>query len=113
VATGTITIQRDRTETIRVELPTGTGAGYASDTFTSQIRAKADPSSALIATMTVDTTNLSASDYIELSVDNAVTAAITADAGWLDVIRTAAGEPLRVFDTPVRVSFIDMPTATA
>lgn len=115
MSAGVVTIQRDRTETVTVQLPSGVGAGYvtAGDTFTAQIRATRVPTSTLIATCTVSTASLSASDQLLLTLDNSVTAAITADRGWVDVIRTSGGEPYRVFDEPVQVVFVDMPTAVA
>lgn len=113
MASGVIVIQRDRTEVVTVQFATGVGAGYASDTFTSEIHATKDPTSATIATFTVNSSNVASSDAITLTLDNSVTSAITADRGWFDVIRTSGGEPYRVFDEPVQVSFVDVPTAVA
>lgn len=90
-------------------VPVDLGQDYTGDTFTAEIRVSHSPASDLIATWTVDDSDV-ANGNLTLTLDNSITTAITAKRGWMDILRTSGGEPLTVFAAPLEVVFKDMPT---
>lgn len=100
---GRITVYKNRTNTITVNM----GMDVSADTITSQIRAKPEVTSALIAEWAVsypvggDGTD----GEIVLTMDDVITAQIAASIGYMDIKRVVGGEPVPVFEQPLEVVF--------
>ena len=94
-------VYKNRTNYVQVSM----GIDVSADTFSSQIRSKDDATSQLIATWTVTKPNGGTDGLLLLALDDAITSAIAATRGYMDLKRISAGEPLPVFDRPVEVIF--------
>lgn len=88
------------------------GQDVTGDTITAEIRATPASTSTLLATWTVAVTTAS-TGVGTLTLDNSATASITAADGYMDMLRTTGGEPVSLFDEPIHVVFVDMPTAVS
>lgn len=102
--TDALKIHRGRTMLVPVSL----SYDVTPDTYTSQIRKARDVNSPLIATFTV--TKPKPTELL-CTLDDSVTAAITAQVGWWDIKRVVGGEPFNVFEEPVPVIFLGVVTA--
>lgn len=101
-----IVVYKGRTNVISVSL----GINVSADTITSEIRAKPDSTSALIATWTVAKVGGGTTGDLTLTLDNSVTSGITAKTGYMDLKRVVGTEPVAVFDTPLKVVFREFVT---
>lgn len=100
-----VVVHKGRTVKLSVNL------GFdSSDTFTSEIRALPDRASTLIATWTVTNVQTAPASF-DLVLDDALTAAITAKSGYMDLKRISGGQPIDVFDRPLEVEFRGTVTA--
>lgn len=95
-----LVVHKGRTNVTVVDL----GINVTGDSFTSEIREKPSRTSPLIATWVVTVTN-AASGLLKLTLDDSITTAITHTIGYMDIKRNTDGEPVTVFDRPVRVEF--------
>lgn len=95
-----VIVHKGRTNTLRVNL----GVNVTGDTLTSEIRAEPDAASLLIATWTVTVTD-AVNGILTLTLDDVITAQITATSGYMDIKRITATQPVPVFDRPLEVSF--------
>lgn len=102
-----VIVHKGRTVVVTVSL----GINVSADTFTSQIRAEPDAASTLIATWTVAKIGGGTTGELTLTLDNTLTAAITADSGYMDLKRVVGTEPIQVFDKPLEVEFRGTVTA--
>ena len=96
-----------RTNTLTVDL----GVDVSADTITSEIRSEPRADAPLIATWSVVKTNGGADGELTLTLDDVITAQITAASGWMDIKRVTGGEPVPVFDKPLEVVFRGTVTA--
>lgn len=96
-----VVVHKGRTNIISVDL----GVNVASDTITSEIRAQPDQSAPIIATWVVTKPNGGADGLLTLTMDDVITAQITASDGFMDIKRVTGGEPVPVFDKPLEVVF--------
>lgn len=96
-----VVVHKGRTNVIRVHM----GIDVSGDTITSEIRAEPDQESDLIATWGVTFETDGSDGELILTLDDSVTSAIEADAGYMDLKRVTAGEPVPVFDRPLDVTF--------
>lgn len=96
-----IIVYKGRTNVVTVNL----GINVSADTLTSQIRAEPTPTSTLIATWTVAKVGGGTTGQLTLTLDDAITAAITAKVGYMDIKRVVGTEPVAVFDEPLKVVF--------
>lgn len=94
-----IVIQRGRTNIVMVAL----GMDISADTFMSQIRAKTASDSTLLATWDVQKVDGGIDGVLQLTLDDAISATIVANSGYMDLKRISGGEPLSVFESPVEV----------
>lgn len=94
-----IIVYKGRTTVVSVNL----GFDVSADTLTSQIRAKPDSTSTLIATWTVAKIGGGTTGEITLTLDDAITTAITAKTGYMDIKRVVGSEPVPLFDKPLEV----------
>ncbi len=101
-----VVVHKNRTNVVPLDL----GIDCTGDTITSQIRAEADHTSALIATWVVTEVDESLGQYT-LTLDDAATSDITVDSGYMDIRRVSGGEPLVVLDKPLEVRFQGTVTA--
>lgn len=104
----TFDIYRSRTNTVVLDY--ADDPDLSSDTFTAQIRATNERDGTLLATFAVDTSD-AATGTIVFTLDNSVTADITADYGYFDVERVIDSEPTTVFP-PMRVRFVEVVTTS-
>lgn len=104
---GTITVDRGRTKTVRVSF----GRDISDSVFTSQIRAGNKDSSVLIATWAVAFETDGTDGELLMTLDNAVTSAITYKIGYTDLKNVVDGEPESVWPAPLQVIFRDVITA--
>lgn len=100
-----VNVFRNRTTVVQFDL----NQDITGDTIVAEIRADRASTSTLIATWTVAITDASLGTGT-LTLDNS-SAAITDTVGWMDMLRVTGGEPISLFDEPLRVVFVDMPTA--
>jgi hypothetical protein len=105
--TNTIIVHKGRTNKVTVSL----GMDVSTDILTSEIRAMRDPTSDLIATWDVDFDTDGVDGEVVLTLDDVVTAAIDVTIGYMDIKRVTNGEPLSVFDRPLKVEFKNVVTA--
>lgn len=96
-----IIVYKNRTNTLTISL----GFDVSTDTFSSEIREKADYTSTLIATWTIAFLTDGTDGELILTLDDSVTSAITAKKGYMDLKRVTGGEPVNVFDEPLAVVF--------
>lgn len=86
-------------------------SGYSIGNFVSQIRARPDRSSELIAEWEIVFDNGTGTDGIlRLTMEDEVTGAITQDTGYMDVMRIDGGQKTSCFDEPLPVEFRGMPS---
>lgn len=100
-------VYKDRTNTVPVDL----GFDVSADTITSEIREDKDKDSTLIATWTVSFLTDGVDGKLILTLDNSLVSAITQTTGYMDLKRVSAGEPVPVFNHPLRVRFQEAVTA--
>lgn len=103
--TAVLNVYRGRTNVVPFDL----GVDVTGDTIVAEIRATPEPTSDLLATWTVSVTD-EATGVGTLTLDDSV-ADVAVDRGWTDILRVTGGEPVSMFDEPLRVVFVDMPTA--
>jgi hypothetical protein len=99
-----IIVHKDRTNVVTVSL----GYSVVGETITSEIRTE---SGVLIATWTVTFDGDGSDGELILTLDNAITSAVTYPRGLMDLKRVSNGEPLPVFDMPLEVEFRESVTA--
>lgn len=99
-------VYRGRTAIVPVSL----GFDVSADEFTSEIRTQPEVDSDLIATWDVSFDTDGADGELILTLDNSVTGGITEKRGYTDIKRITGGEPVPVFDKPLRVEFRDVVT---
>ncbi len=93
-----IIVHKNRVNVITVSL----GQDVSGDTITSEIRSQPDSDSPLIAAWTVTFDTDGADGELILTMDDI---SITANSGYMDIKRVAAGQPYPVFDRPLEVEF--------
>lgn len=103
---GTITVYKRRTNVMQISL----GYDVSADTFDSEIREGKDTTTTLIATWDISFLTDGTDGILVLTLDNSVTELIAQSSGWMDLKRTSGGEPLPVFDKPVKVVFEEVVT---
>lgn len=111
MADGTLIVHKNRTNVYRVELP----YPAPDDIFESEIREDRDQDSELVATFDVEFIEPGDVDeeintILKLTLDDSEVAGVTIEKAFFDIKRTSNGEPLPVFDAPVRVRFRDTVT---
>lgn len=94
-------VRKGRTEIVSVKI----GQDISADTFASEIRAEPEQSSTLIATWAVSFLTDGTDGELILTLDDVITAQITATSGYMDIKRVTGGEPVAVFDSPLEVIF--------
>lgn len=94
-----------------VTMTVGLGYDVSLDAFTSQIRAKKDPTSDLIATWDITFLNDGSDGELIFTLDDSATSTITHRRGYMDIKRITGGEPVSVFDEPLEVIFRKTVTA--
>lgn len=104
---GQITVTKGRTKTIGV----GLGFDISQDDFVSEIRAEKNRTSDLLGTWSITKLTDGTDGELVLVLDDAISAAITKDSGWMDIKRVSNGEPIDVFDEPLEVIFEEPVTA--
>jgi hypothetical protein len=100
-------VHKGRTNIITVNM----GMDVSGDTITSEIRSEPEQGSPLIAEWGVEFTTDGTDGELTLTMDDLISGQITAKAGFMDIKRVSAGEPLPVFDTPLEVVFQGTVTA--
>lgn len=98
-----VVVYKNRTNTLRINL----GIDVSSDTFTSQIRNGKLPTSPLLATWTVSFVTNGVNGQLVCTLDDSATtsALIAVKSGYMDLRRVSGGEPVPVFDSPIKVIF--------
>ncbi len=96
-----VIVHKNRTNVVLVNL----GIDVSADTITSEIRSEPQVEAPLIATWNVDFVTDGTDGELVLTLDDATTADITANSGYMDLQRVSGGEPIPVFDTPLEVTF--------
>lgn len=96
-----VVVHKHRTVVLTVNM----GMDVSGDTITSEIRAAANPTAPLIATWNVAFTTDGTDGELILTLDDAITATIEQERGYMDIKRVTGGEPVPVFDTPLEVIF--------
>lgn len=102
-----IIVHKNRTNIITV----GLGYDVSADTITSEIRAQPEVDSPLLATWTVAFATDGEDGELVLTLDDTVTAQISATSGFMDIKRVTGSEPVPVFDKPLEVIFRGTVTA--
>lgn len=102
-----LTVHKHRTNIVPVSI----GVDVSTDTITSEIRVKEDPTSSLIATWTVSFASDGTDGEIVLTLPQAAVANITRTTGYMDIKRVSGGQPLSVFREPLEVVFQGVVTA--
>lgn len=95
-------VYRARTNRVRVSL----GYDVSQDDIRSQIRTGLLPSAPLIVEWDVAFMTDGKNGELVFTLDDSVTVGIQANYGYMDILRTSAGEPLQVCD-PFEVVFVD------
>lgn len=96
-----ITVHLGRTKILPVSL----GYDVSEETIKSQIRARKDASSDLIAEWSVSFLDDGSDGEIILTLDDSVTAEIEHNKGYMDIMRISDGEPVPAFDEIIEVLF--------
>lgn len=96
-----VIVHKGRTNVLQINM----GIDVSASTFTSEIRSGPDAESPLIATWVVAFLTTGIDGKLKLTLDNTITAGISANSGYMDLKRVAGGEPIPVFDRPLEVSF--------
>lgn len=102
-----IDIYRGRTKIIQVAL----GYDVSNETITSEIRVDKNPTSELLGTWDVKHATDGIDGELILTLDDAITADVQKQVGWMDMKRLTGGEPINVFDEPLEVHFHNTVTA--
>lgn len=102
-----VVVHRNRTNILPVSL----GTDVSGETFTSEIRAKVDPTSTLLATWTVTFLTDGSDGELVLRIDNSNLTNVAKNYGYMDIKRMSGGEPLAVLLEPLRVKFQGVVTA--
>jgi len=89
------------TNTLEVDV----GVDVSADTLTSEIRTLPKRDGTLIATWNLVKTTDGTDGLLTLTLDNTITEQIVAAEGWMDIRRVVGGEPVPLFDQPLRVEF--------
>jgi hypothetical protein len=98
---GPIKVYKGRTVKLPVQLP----YDVSQDTITSQIRKSKSRASLLIATWQVSFRSDGRDGKLDFILDDSVTSLITAQYGYMDILRVSGGEPYSVLDDPIMVEF--------
>lgn len=101
-----VVVHKNRTNVLQVSL----GLDVSADVLTSEIRTKANMESTLVATWDVSFATDGTDGNLLLTLDDSELLAITVKSGYMDIKRITGGEPLAVFDKPVKVLFRDTVT---
>jgi hypothetical protein len=96
-----IIVHKGRTNVITVDL----GMDISADIITSEIRSEPAQESTLLATWDVSFKTDGIDGELILTMDDVITAQITASSGYMDIKRVTGGQPVPVFDSPLEVSF--------
>ena len=104
---GSIIVHKGRTNIVTVAM----GFDVSTDIITSEIRAEPDINSLLIAEWDVTFESDGTDGILVLTMDDVITAQITASGGFMDLKRVSGGEPLPVFERPLEVQFQGSVTA--
>jgi hypothetical protein len=100
-------VYRGRTTVVPIAL----GVDVTGDDLVAEIRTATDPESTLLATWDVDI-EIPALGIGTMTLDDSVAdIAPDIDGGWTDILRVTGGQPISLFAAPVRVRFVNMPTA--
>ena len=102
-----IIVHKNRTNIITV----GLGYDVSADTITSEIRAQPEVDSPLLATWDVTFATDGEDGELVLTLDDTITAQISATSGFMDIKRVTGSEPVPVFDKPLEVIFRGTVTA--
>lgn len=100
-------IYKGRTNIVPVEL----GIDVSNDTITGEIRVDRDMTSTLLATWDIEFETDGTDGKLIMTIDDSQLQNITVKRGYTDLKRVSGGEPLPVFDSPIRVQFKDSVTA--
>ena len=92
---------------ITTVVPVSLGFDVSQDQFISDVRVEKDVSSALIVSWDVSFLTDGTDGELILTLDAAVTSAITQSVGYMDLKRVSGGEPLSVFSEPLEVVFVN------
>ena len=103
-----IVVHKGRTNILKLRL----GIDTSADTITSEIRTL-ESEKPLIAEWDVQPETDGTDGVYILTLDNVITAQITVDKAYMDVLRVSGGEPLPVFDGPLIVEFRETVTEYA
>lgn len=101
-----LNVFKRRTNVVQVDL----GMDVSADTFESEIREGKDNTTTLIATWTIAFLTDGTDGKLVLTLDDSVTSTITQKTGYMDLKRISVGEPLPVFNAPVKVLFKEVVT---
>jgi hypothetical protein len=104
--TDRVIVHKNRTNKLTVNL----GMDITGDTITSEVRTQEDPESDLLMAWIVTVIDAPTGE-LEILVDDATTAQIEVDRGYMDFKRVSSGEPLPVMDKPLEVEFRNTVTA--
>lgn len=96
-----IIVHKRRTNTVTVSL----GIDVSNDVLSSEIRAKEDVTSTLIATWDIAYATDGKDGELVLTLDDSITSTITASSGYMDIKRITGNEPVSIFDKPLKVTF--------
>ena len=102
-----VIVHKNRTNTLLVNLR----EDVSLDTFTSQIRAGDDVTSAFIADWNVAWETDGTDGMLVLTLDDTIAGQIVVASGFMDLKRVTGGEPVPVFDKPLQVEFRGTVTA--
>ncbi|MET0787220.1 MAG: hypothetical protein ABWY25_10985 [Paenisporosarcina sp.] len=86
-------------------VPVSLGMDVSQDDISSEIRTQKDTESDLIATWDVANATDGIDGELVLTLDDAVSATITEEMGYMDMKRVTGGEPIPVFGKPIPVIF--------
>jgi hypothetical protein len=98
-----IIVHKGRTITVQLSL----GVNVSSDTFVSQIRAKKDRTSTLLATWAIQFLTDGTDGELLLTLDDSDTVNIEQSKGYMDVVRMTGGQPVPAFNDILEVIFRD------
>lgn len=99
-----VIVRRGRTTKIQVNVGRDISADGAG-AFTSKIRAEKEISSVELAEWQVSFKTDGTDGLLVLTIDDAVSAAVTRTNGYMDMRGVSAGEPYSVWDDPLPVVF--------
>ncbi len=96
-----VIVHKGRTNIIIIDM----GIDVSGDVFTSEIRSEPNQEATLLATWQVVFESDGSDGRFILTLDDFITSEIRATSGYMDLKRVTGGEPIPVFDTPLKVSF--------